>query len=147
MEFRLRTGLRPTSSMQVLAICIARTCSKLVADRFEAEIPLRYLIADRSEAGRHGPAAESLWRGSLQPNATHASHATLARILEQALALAIFFGPCTACVALRALRAPRLVGNRAACSVRQSDGTIMSSIDILTRVQSQRRRTAHHYSV
>ena len=34
---------------------IARTCSNLVADRFAAglsQIPLRYLVADRSEAGR-----------------------------------------------------------------------------------------------
>jgi len=35
---------------------IAQTCSKLVADRFEAKLNYAILVADRFEAGR-GPAS------------------------------------------------------------------------------------------
>jgi len=70
MEFglgQLQTGLRPGSTRFELSrhVEIARTCSNLVADRFEAkfEIPLRYLVTDRSEAGRR-PVADLLARAS-----------------------------------------------------------------------------------
>jgi len=56
MEFgldQLRTGLRPGSSTFELSrhVEIARTCSNVVADRFEAKFHYAILVADRSEAG------------------------------------------------------------------------------------------------
>jgi len=50
---QLRTGLRPRSSRFELPrrVEIARTCSNLVADRFEAKFHYAILVADRSEAG------------------------------------------------------------------------------------------------
>jgi len=50
----LRAGsLRPASSRFELSqhVEIARTCSKLVADRFEAKFHYAILVADRYEAG------------------------------------------------------------------------------------------------
>jgi len=59
MEFgldHLRTGLRPGSSRFELPVSrhvkIARTCSNLVADRFEAKFHYAILVADRFEASR-----------------------------------------------------------------------------------------------
>jgi len=51
---QLRTGLRPGSSRFELSrhVEIARTCSNLVAGRFEAKFHYVILVADRSEAGR-----------------------------------------------------------------------------------------------
>ena len=54
MEFgldQLRTGLRPGSSRFELSrhVEIARTCSNLVADRFEAKSHYAILVVDRSE--------------------------------------------------------------------------------------------------
>jgi len=54
MEFgldQLQTGLRPSSSRFELSlhVDIARTCSNLVADRFEDKIHYAILVADRSE--------------------------------------------------------------------------------------------------
>ena len=51
MEFgldQLRTGLRPGSSRLELSrhVEIARTCSNLVADRFEAKFHYTILVAD-----------------------------------------------------------------------------------------------------
>ena len=70
MEFgldQLRTGLRPGSSRFELSLHveIARTCSNLVADQFEAKFhyPTAILVADRSEAGRR-PVADLLTRAS-----------------------------------------------------------------------------------
>jgi len=68
MEFgldQLRTGLRPVSSRFELSrhIEIDRTCSNLVADRFEAEFHYAILIADRSESGRR-PVGDLLARTS-----------------------------------------------------------------------------------
>jgi len=50
----LRTCLRPGSSRFELSrhVDIARTCSNLVADRFEAKCHYAILVADRSKAGR-----------------------------------------------------------------------------------------------
>jgi len=57
MEFgldQLQTGLRPGSSRFEPSrhVEMARTCSNLVADRFEAKFHYAILNADRSEAGR-----------------------------------------------------------------------------------------------
>jgi len=56
MEFgldQLRTGLRPGSSRFELSrhVEIARTCSSLVADRFEAKFHYAILVADLQPAG------------------------------------------------------------------------------------------------
>jgi len=56
MEFgldQLRTGVRPGSSRFELSrhVEIARTCSNLVADQFEAKFHYAILVADRSDAG------------------------------------------------------------------------------------------------
>jgi len=64
MEFgldQLRTGQRPGSSRFELSrhAKIARTCSNLVADRFEAKFHYAILVADKSEAG-HRPVADLL---------------------------------------------------------------------------------------
>ena len=66
MEFgldQLRTGLRPGSSRFELSRHdeIARTCSNLVTDRFEAKFRYAIMVAERSEAGRR-PVAELLAR-------------------------------------------------------------------------------------
>ena len=62
---QLRTGLRPGWSRFELSrhVDIARTCSNLVADRFEAKFHHAILVADRSEAGRR-PVADLLARAS-----------------------------------------------------------------------------------
>jgi len=62
---QLRTGLRPGSSRFELSrhVEIARTCSNLVADRFEAKFHYAILVADRSEAGRK-PIADLVARAS-----------------------------------------------------------------------------------
>jgi len=58
MEFvldQLRTGLHAPGSRRFELsrhVDIARTCSNLVADRFEAKFHYAILVADRSEAGR-----------------------------------------------------------------------------------------------
>jgi len=58
MEFgldQLRTGLRKGSSRFELSrrhAKIARTCSNLVADRFEAKFHYAILVADKSDARR-----------------------------------------------------------------------------------------------
>ena len=51
---RSATCLRPDSSRFELSrrVEIARTCSNMVADRFEAKFHYAILVADRSEAGR-----------------------------------------------------------------------------------------------
>ena len=56
MEFgldQLRTGLRPGSSRFELSrqVQIARTCSNLVADLFEAKFHYAILVADLQRAG------------------------------------------------------------------------------------------------
>jgi len=55
---QLRTGLRPGSSRFELSrhVQIARTCSNLVTDWFEAKFHHAILVADRFEAG-HIPAS------------------------------------------------------------------------------------------
>jgi len=55
---QLRTGLQPGSSRFELSLHveIARTCSNLVADRFEAKFRYAILVAERSEAGRRSVA-------------------------------------------------------------------------------------------
>jgi len=68
MEFgldQLRTGLRPGSSRFELSghVEIARTCSNLFADRFEAKFHYVILVADWFEAGS-GPVADLLARAS-----------------------------------------------------------------------------------
>jgi len=62
---QLRTGLRRGSSRFELSrhVEIARTCSNLVADRFEAKFHYAILVADRSEAGRR-PVTDLLSRAS-----------------------------------------------------------------------------------
>jgi len=72
MEFgldQLRTGLRSGSSKfelsrHVESVEIARTCSNLVADRFEAKFHYAILVADRSEAGSR-PASSLLVIGQI----------------------------------------------------------------------------------
>ena len=73
MEFglgHLRTGLQPGSSRFELFrhVEIARTCSNLIADRFEAKFHYAILVADRSEAGRR-PVADLLARND-KPNSS-----------------------------------------------------------------------------
>ena len=62
---QLRTGLRPGSSRFELSrhVEVVQTCSKLVADRFEAKFHYAILVAIRSEAGRR-PSADLLARAS-----------------------------------------------------------------------------------
>jgi len=62
---QLQTGLRQGSSRFDLSrrVEVARTCSNLVADRFEAKFHFAILVTDRSEAGRR-PVTDLLARAS-----------------------------------------------------------------------------------
>jgi len=85
MEFgldQLRTGLRPDSSRFELSrhVEIARTCSNLVADRFEAKFHYAILVVDISEAGRRPASSCQLVKFQLAAGLRPASDLSATRI-------------------------------------------------------------------